>query len=1096
VGHKRGISFIDLSNEKFQLLTPHFQGNVNQISAPVDTDIYIATSDGLYIYDILFNKMRISENEILSGQRVHSTFRDQNNTHWVSVGSGLVNSDPLKNIIKTYRTEEKYSRFESVNRFWSICNAYKDVFIVGGDGGLSQFDETRLLKPFILKHKGESLKNISFILRENEAIVWFCTFDKGVYRFDMMQMRVEQFTDDDPKNSILSNTVKHALLGSDGNIYFATDKGVAVFDNKSMQFKPAHINSTLNSIELLTTSLFEDTNGVLWIGSQNGLFRCDLETLEYQKYSSNSVPGLTNNHVRTIHGTQDGSIYIGTSVGLNKLNITLNSFEHFTIADGLPNDVIYSIEEDEDGDLWMGTNKGIALLHDNKFVHYNKFDGLQGNQFNTNASYADPNGQLFFGGLYGMNSFYPLELKNAIREYDVKILEFEILPHDDHSGRVYTYPNIPDLRLDYEQCSFVIKASDINFSNPENTTFQYQLIGYDHDWKTSKSNLMSYMNLPSGKYEFKVRRINKFGVPSSEVAYLDIKINAPFWNSVWFKSSLGAFFILGLYAYFLSRNRAQKRINRKLSETVTLKTKDLIDKTRELEISNQQNKNLLNTISDEFVIVDKDYSVQYCNSFMSEMVSSKFSIILSQGKNIIDHFLQKVHPQYVNTFQNLVNRVFECGEVIMDEITIIGEDRPLYRMLSYSPRFDDHGIVYQCMVSMRDVKSLKEAELLKNRSETLLRLFFDNSPVGIAFVSANAEDLAPDCNQQLCHMLGYNKKDLLSQSLLKICHEDEREEAISSFMDTLKNNRNRLDFKEKRLIKKNGSSLLVNISATLLYKEDRSLDHLFILITDISAEKEIELKLERARNKLIASDKMISLGYLTAGIAHEINNPVNFIYNGVNNLEKIINDTSLFSSKTVPEEVTHDMADMLLAIKDGANRTASIVKSLREFTREDTTNYVKCNIIDGLESTLRLLSSKIENDIFIEKKYGASVMEIFCFPGQLNQVFMNVILNGLEAIEGAGTLEIRIKFENENVLIIIRDTGKGIPSHVKERVFDPFFTTKSLGSGLGLSITYSIIQRHGGTIDIHSIPERGTSILITLPRENKSLITQIGDKEV
>lgn len=270
-------------------------------------------------------------------------------------------------------------------------------------------------------------------------------------------------------------------------------------------------------------------------------------------------------------------------------------------------------------------------------------------------------------------------------------------------------------------------------------------------------------------------------------------------------------------------------------------------------------------------------------------------------------------------------------------------------------------------------------------------------------------------------------------------------------------------------------------------------------------ELEITLdKLKQTQAQLVQSEKMVSLGVLTAGIAHEINNPINFISSGVTGLkrsaEKIVNlldsykkltnknfETEIqkieeFKKKTRFEDMLSATLKVVDNIGTGAHRTTEIVKELRTFSRLDEAELKSVNIHQGIDSVLVLLRNQYKNRIEIVKEYS-ELPPIECFPGKLNQVFMNVLSNAIQAIENEGTIVITTKKEEENIIISIQDSGTGIPKEIQNRIFEPFFTTKPVGkgTGLGLSITISIIQQnHQGKIKVES-SEKGTIFLITLP---------------
>ncbi len=264
-------------------------------------------------------------------------------------------------------------------------------------------------------------------------------------------------------------------------------------------------------------------------------------------------------------------------------------------------------------------------------------------------------------------------------------------------------------------------------------------------------------------------------------------------------------------------------------------------------------------------------------------------------------------------------------------------------------------------------------------------------------------------------------------------------------------------------------------------------------------------KLGEMQSQLVSAEKMVSLGVLTAGIAHEINNPVNFIYTGINSLRKDYNELMTINKRindVIVEYGSEDLKDNinkikseydlneLLAIifqtlediKTGSERTSDIIKGLRNFSRLDKDAMQLFDIHEGIESALLLLRNKFKNHITIEKNYE-QLPKIECYPGKLNQAFLNILSNSIDAIEKEGTITITTKLSGDYVKIIFKDSGMGIPDDIKEKIFDPFFTTKNVGGGvgLGLSITYGIIQEHKGKIKVESDIKSGTVFTISLP---------------
>jgi len=268
--------------------------------------------------------------------------------------------------------------------------------------------------------------------------------------------------------------------------------------------------------------------------------------------------------------------------------------------------------------------------------------------------------------------------------------------------------------------------------------------------------------------------------------------------------------------------------------------------------------------------------------------------------------------------------------------------------------------------------------------------------------------------------------------------------------------------------------------------------------------------LKNAQVHLVQAEKMSSLGLLTAGIAHEINNPINFVSSGVqsltenykeirnfiDNYQKVLElkdlsqiqkySAMLKEDEDVLSELQDASVELLEDVKYGIVRITEIVNGLKSFSRHDEAEVKEADINESFDAALLILKNKYKNKVEIIREMDESLEPIQCFPGQLNQVFVNLINNSIDAIEKEGQIFITTKnLNNEQVLITIEDTGSGIPDDAMKKIFDPFFTTKDvgMGTGLGLSITHGIIEKHKGTIAVESTVGKGTTFTIVLPKK-------------
>ncbi|MDA0745432.1 MAG: ATP-binding protein [bacterium] len=255
-------------------------------------------------------------------------------------------------------------------------------------------------------------------------------------------------------------------------------------------------------------------------------------------------------------------------------------------------------------------------------------------------------------------------------------------------------------------------------------------------------------------------------------------------------------------------------------------------------------------------------------------------------------------------------------------------------------------------------------------------------------------------------------------------------------------------------------------------------------------------QLRETQDQLIMQEKMASLGSLVAGVAHEINNPIGAVKSASDVSRRCIERIQSILSSDRPTQNIREDAQFLKALDllqannritvTGSDRIATIVRSLRNFARLDEAQFQEANLHEGLDSTLTLIEHELKNRITVIRTYGDLPL-VPCYPNELNQVFMNLLLNAAHAIESQGEIHIETSASLKTAILKISDTGKGIPPKNLSRIFDPGFTTKGVGvgTGLGLSISYNIVQKHRGELHVESQVGKGTTFTITLPTDLK-----------
>ena len=273
--------------------------------------------------------------------------------------------------------------------------------------------------------------------------------------------------------------------------------------------------------------------------------------------------------------------------------------------------------------------------------------------------------------------------------------------------------------------------------------------------------------------------------------------------------------------------------------------------------------------------------------------------------------------------------------------------------------------------------------------------------------------------------------------------------------------------------------------------------------------------LRMTQQQLVESEKLASIGQMTAGIAHEINNPINFVQSNVGPLKRDIDEilellsqlAEIDENKDLLEQINHlksqyvkldveylkkEIQQLLNGIEDGSKRTAEIVKGLRVFSRMDRSELILADINECLNSTLVVMKNMTKAEVTLNVELGEDIPKTYCYPGKLSQVFMNLVTNAVQATRLPNRqpidriINVRSYFNDNKICVEIQDNGKGIPTEIQDKIFEPFFTTKDVGegTGLGLGIVAGIVGEHNGHLSFTSSANDGTTFLITLPVAN------------
>ncbi len=399
-----------------------------------------------------------------------------------------------------------------------------------------------------------------------------------------------------------------------------------------------------------------------------------------------------------------------------------------------------------------------------------------------------------------------------------------------------------------------------------------------------------------------------------------------------------------------------------------------------------------------------------------------------------------------------------------------------------------------------------EAELVD--SQTQLSAVLDTVGEGIITIDSNS--IIVMVNREVENIWGYAHDELVGKPLQVLMPEQYRTRHTAGLKRYIETGMAQVMGQRLQLegLRKDGSTFPLEIrmaetqvGSRLLFTAavrditDRLSAEAALQKANSELEEKVEeraLELRRKEAQLVQAEKMASLGQLVAGVAHEINTPVGALSSNIDIFARTVNRIGeiLAEMETADTAPQHEKLRRLLEIVQQlstVNRTATerimaIVGSLRRFARLDEAELEKVDIHEGIENTLTLVQHELKHRIQVEKDYG-EVPPITCYPNQLNQVFLNLLVNASHAIEGKGNISIKTRMDGNSLVIEFRDTGIGISEENRQRIFDAGFTTKGFGegTGLGLSIVSGIVQNHKGQLEVESQVGKGTTFRLILP---------------
>lgn len=1038
-------------------------GLVKKIVIDSDSNLWII-SNSIYLvkYNRSFDNFTSFSFKNKSGEPavVTGVSDGLNNTLWIAtLNSGLIKFDS-KNESNTFISIPEHDGIP----IYQVYNSGEYLYLDMGDpSSLLKFNKqtNQVLK--IKYSETSSERSSSYFSKsihlDSTGVLWVGTVGNGLYR--LYGDKVEWYSQENGK---LSGNNVTSILDYNEQIWISTDGGGITIlgrEGNLVQFLREDYENPFSLALNTVHNLFKDRQGIIWVSTYGG----GINRYDPNKYVFNKVTNyhqnkrsLSSNFILSFHEDHDGDIWIGTDGGgMNQL-IEPGHYKHFLFDENEPNSIsgnaITTIQEDDMNQLWIGTFGSGISVYNKKTGQFTKHEAGSDLNLRNNTTWVilkDREGILWFGMEEGNVARY----NNAMKRYEYiennapeKGLLSVLFLFEDSDGVLWcTFRNNGLWKIDKEKMS--IEKVDLNKLN--SFSINHMLEDSEHRiWMATERFGLVELLEDNGNYSYKKMPLLEDDVLFARAIVEDDD------GHLWLSSNKGVF---------------------KFDKN-TLKSQHF---TTENGLHGNQ-------FSFGSCLKSKDGTIYFGGTTGYSYFNPSHIDNKVDTKNIeITSFTIFDNEVPISSDGVLKQSILETSEITLNyDQTTIGFE---FAELNFTGTSEKHF----CYI-LEDF----DKDWFTNRVETSVR-YTNLSPGKYTFI------VKPSKNNQC---LDENAR-LLSIVVLPPWWATWWFKALMWLVAALT---------IWMIIKKRTANLHSQKTKLEIKIQDRTIqvrqqnEELLATNEELTATNDQLVEtmhyLEETQDKLVKSEKMASLGVLTAGIAHEINNPINFVYAGANSLEDNLakveqiveahNNIDENNYKKKMAEIEEMKIEIQLNklmriinrtianIKDGAERVSEIVKGLNIFSSIGNDILIKSDIHKSLDRSLVLLNHKYSEKAKIEKNYGEFPM-VDCYPNKLEQVFINILSNASDAIDKNGRISVATKISNkdgkEYAQISIKDNGQGMTEQIKKRIFEPFYTTKEVGSGtgLGLAISHGIIENHKGFIEVESKLGKGTTFNIYIP---------------
>ena len=666
--------------------------NVRDIISDSEGKLWIATDKGLCTFDyereefITYNKKLYQSNSLIDDE-IFCLLKDSSGLIWIGTYSGISRFNPNSNF-----THFKLDPYEDNSISGNVIHGiYEDddktLWIGTNESGVNVINGESI--KHLNKENGNlvsdlieditGFKNYIFI-GTNEGLSVLVKNDKTAKNYTI--------TNYTTKDGLPSNKIRSLFIDSKGYLWIGTNKGLAILDtNNNKIIDITYILDEMGVSDKFIRAVYEDSKGNYYIGCflEGGLIKINPNTKEYKIYKNieNDDSSISNNSIRYINEDLYGNILVGTSHGINILNLSTDKFNHYTEKDGLINNTIYGILVDKNNGIWMSTNAGISKLstEDATFKNFTITDGLQSNEFNGRACFKSKDGNMYFGGINGFNVFNSQDIELSTFEPKVIFDNFEI------NGT--NKKDISNIKFKSNENNIKINFFTNDYKNTKTTQYYYKLEGLENEWNMTNSNSLVFANLGSGDYTLKIKTITQHGVMSDESS-VHFTINPPIWRSNYAICIYLILIIISILRYMHKVNTLDRLVNER-----TNKLRKEMEKNEQLfkkVLSLEQNKN--------------NYFVNLSHELRTPLN------VLSSINQLIKEFTKKdnfITPEKLSYYMGIMDR--NCSRLLSLINNLI--DHTKIENNSYIINKKDEDIVYLVEETVLDIKDYIEEKGLE-----------------------------------------------------------------------------------------------------------------------------------------------------------------------------------------------------------------------------------------------------------------------------------------------------------------------------------------------------------------------------------------------